>query len=257
VAATTLTTGSEGLDAGDVEIPTARDKIQGYRAVPRKRQGKAPVILVVHEIFGVHEHIRDVCRRLAKEGFFAVAPDLFRRHGDASKIADFKTLQTTIVSKVPDADVMSDLDATVAWARASGAADTARLGITGFCWGGRIVWLYSAHNPKVRAGVAWYGRLVGDKDVLRPRHPIDIAGALHAPVLGLYGGQDQGIPLASVDQMRAALANGPAAAKKSRIHVYPEAGHAFFADYRPSYRPEAAGDGWSRALAWFKENGVG
>jgi carboxymethylenebutenolidase len=259
VAATTVTTSAEGLDAGDVEIPTGAGKIRGYRAVASKRKGKgkAPVVLVVHEIFGVHEHIKDVCRRLARQGLFAVAPDLFGRQGDASSIADMKELQEKIVSKVADAQVMSDLDAAVAWAKTSGMADTARLGITGFCWGGRVTWLYAAHNPALKAGVAWYGRLVGDKDALRPRHPIDVAGALVAPVLGLYGGQDKGIPVATVEQMRAALAAGSAAAKRSEIKVYPEAGHAFNADYRPSYRAEAAADGWTRLLAWFKANGVG
>jgi carboxymethylenebutenolidase len=257
VAATTLTTSTEGLDAGDVQIPTAGDTIGGYRAVAAMRTGKAPVVLVAHEIYAVHEHIKDVCRRLAKQGYFAVAPDLFGRQGDATAIADFQELQTKLVAKVPDAQVMSDLDATIAWAKASGAADTTRLGITGFCWGGRIVWLYAAHNSELKAGVAWYGRLLGEKDALRPRHPLDVAGALRAPVLGLYGGADPGIPLDTVDQMRAALANGPDPARRSQIQVYPQAGHAFFADYRPSYRAEAATDGWSRALAWLRKNGVG
>jgi carboxymethylenebutenolidase len=256
VAATTVRTSADGLDAGDVSIPTASGKIRGYRAVPAKRKGKPAVILVVHEIFGVHEHIKDVCRRLAKQGYFAVAPDLFTREGDASKIEDMKELQEKIVSKVPDPQVLGDLDATVGWAQSTGAADVARLGITGFCWGGRITWLYAAHNPKLKAGVAWYGRLVGDRNDLRPRQPIDVAVALLAPVLGLYGGQDKGIPVASVDQMRAALAGGSATAKRSELKVYPEAGHAFLADYRPSYRADAAADGWSRMLAWMKANGV-
>jgi carboxymethylenebutenolidase len=257
VSATTVSTAAEGLDAGDVEIPTATGAIPGYRAVATRHKGKAPVVLVVHEIFAVHEHIKDVCRRLAKQGVFAVAPDLFVRQGNVSKLPDSKEIVAKVVSKVPDAQVMSDLDATVAWAKASGAADVARLGITGFCWGGRVVWLYAAHSPALKAGVAWYGRLVGDKDALRPRHPLDVAGALKAPVLGLYGGQDPGIPLASVEQMRAALGAGDAAAKRSQIHVYPDAGHAFFADYRPSYRAADATDGWTRLLAWFKANGVG
>jgi carboxymethylenebutenolidase len=255
VSAATITTGADGLDAGAIQIPTDGGPMPGYRAVAAKRKGKAPVVIVVHEIFGVHEHIRDVCRRLAKAGALAVAPDLFARLGDASRIADVKELQSKVVSKTPDAQVMSDLDATVAWAKSAGG-DAARLGITGFCWGGRIVWLYAAHATALKAGVAWYGRLVGEKDAIRPRHPIDVAGTLHAPVLGLYGGQDQGIPVATVEEMRKALAAGGAASKRSQIQVYPDAGHAFFADYRPSYRPADAADGWSRMLAWLKANGV-
>ena len=266
-AATIITTGADGLDAGDIQIPTATGPIPGYRAVPTKRKGKGkpPIVLVVHEIFGVHEHIRDVCRRVGKLGMLAVAPDLFVRQGDVSKIADFKEISSKVVSKVPDAQVMSDLDATVAWATAAGGGDAARVAITGFCWGGRITWLYAAHSAAsagsagsvgLKAGVAWYGRLVGDKDALHPRQPIDIAGALKAPVLGLYGGQDQGIPVASVEEMRKGLAAGGAAGKRSEIHVYPDSGHAFFADYRPSYRPADAADGWGRLVAWLKANGV-
>jgi carboxymethylenebutenolidase len=256
VSAAAITTSADGLDAGAIQIPGDGGPVPGYRAVAAKRKGKPPVVVVVHEIFGVHEHIRDVCRRLAKAGALAVAPDLFARQGDASGIADMKELQSKIVSKTPDAQVMSDLDATIAWAKTAGGGDAGRVGITGFCWGGRIVWLYAARGPAAKAGVAWYGRLVGDKDAVRPRHPIDVASALQAPVLGLYGGQDQGIPLASVEEMRKALAAGGAASKRSQIHVYPEAGHAFFADYRPSYRAADAADGWSRMLAWFKTNGV-
>ena len=282
ISAATIATPADGLDAGDVTIKTSTGDIPGYRAVPAKRKKKAPVVLVVQEIFGVHEHIRDVCRRLAKQGYFAVAPELFFRQGDVSKMADFKEIRSKVVSKVPDAQVMGDLDATLAWAKASGAADVSRAGITGFCWGGRIAWLYAAHSNAVKAGVAWYGRLVGDKRVersaalpreahrgglgpsqgpkdeapLQPRHPIDVAAALKAPVLGLYGGRDDGIPQDTVAQMQAALAAGGAASKRSEIKVYPEAGHAFFADYRPSYRADDAADGWTRLLAWFKSNGV-
>jgi len=257
IAAETIRTGSEGLEAGVVQIPVgAKEKIAGYRAMPAKRKGKAPVMLVVHEIFGVHEHIKDVCRRLARWGYFAVAPDLYARQGDVSKLSDFNEIRTRVVSKVSDPQVVADLDATVAWAKASGAADVGRLGITGFCWGGRIVWLYAAHAAALKAGVAWYGRLVGDKDALRPKQPIDVAPDLKAPVLGLYGGQDAGIPLDSVSQVEKALAGGSKAAKRSEIKVYPEAGHAFFADYRPSYRPDDAADAWGRMLAWLKSNGV-
>ena len=259
VSAATITTSAEGLDVADVRIKTPAGDIPAYRARPARPKGKPPIVLVVHEIFGVHEHIRDVCRRLAKLGALAVAPDLFVRQGDVSKISDFKEITTKVVSKVPDAQVIADLDATLAWAKAAGGGDARRIGITGFCWGGRIVWLYAAHGPEnvgLKAGVAWYGRLINDKDALHPNHPLDVAATLKAPVLGLYGGQDQGIPAASVDQMRKALAAGSPAAKRSEIHVYPDAGHAFFADYRPSYRAAEAADGWTRLQAWLKSNGV-
>jgi carboxymethylenebutenolidase len=261
VSAATISTPADGLDAGDVTIKTSTGDIPGYRAVMAKRKKKAPIVLVVHEIFGVHEHIRDVCRRLAKRGYFAVAPELFFRQGDVSKIADVKDIRSKVVSKVPDAQVMGDLDATVAFAKASGAADVSRAAITGFCWGGRITWLYAAHAtataPAMAAGVAWYGRLTGDKTAMNPRQPIDVAAELKAPVLGLYGGRDDGIPQDTVTQMRTALAAGSAAAKRSEIKVYPDAGHAFFADYRPSYRADDAADAWTRMLTWFKTNGVG
>ena len=255
VSAQTIATSADGLDAGEVKIPTSAGDIPGYRAVAAKRKGKAPVVLVVHEIFGVHEHIKDVCRRLAKHGYFAVAPELFARQGDVSKLTDVGEVRK-IVSKAPDAQVMSDLDATVAWAKASGAADVVRLAATGFCWGGRIVWLYAAHSTTLKTGVAWYGRLTGDKDDLHPKHPIDIAAAIKIPILGLYGGEDQGISQANVAEMRKALAAGVKAAQHSEIKVYPQAGHAFFADYRPSYRHDDAADGWTRMLAWLKANGV-
>ena len=258
VAAETITTSAAGLEAGDVKIPTSTGDIPGYRALPANQSKTAkryPLVLVVQEIFGVHEHIRDVCRRLAKAGYFAVAPELFYRQGDVSKLADFSKIRA-VVDKVPDAQVLLDLDATVAWAAASGQADPDKLGVTGFCWGGRAVWLYAAHNPKLKAGVAWYGRITGERDALRPRYPIDIAGQLSAPVLGLYGGKDEGIPVSSVDDMKRALVGGNAAAKASDIRVYPEAGHAFNADYRPSYEPKAAADGWKRMLGWFKAHGV-
>jgi carboxymethylenebutenolidase len=218
-------------------------------------EGPFSLVLVVQEIFGVHEHIRDVCRRLAKVGYMAVAPELFIRQGDVSQLADIQQIVKDVVSKVPDAQVLSDLDAVVGWAGASRRADVSRVGITGFCYGGRITWLYCAHNRKVRAGVAWYGRLVGQPTELQPRFPIDVAPSLTVPVLGLYGGADQGIPLEMVERMRAALlAFGND--KKSMIHVYDGMPHAFNADYRPSYRKETAEDAWKRMLAWFKKNGV-
>lgn len=254
LAQTAIRTDSEGLVVGEVTIPVGDFKMPAYRAAPANRKN-APLVLVVSEIFGVHEYIADVARRFAKAGYFAVAPELFVRQGDAQSYGEIAKLIDEVISKVPDAQVMGDLDASVAWAKAHGA-DTAHAGITGFCWGGRIVWLYAAHNPALKAGVAWYGRLVGSRSALTPTNPIDLAVSLHAPVLGLYGGQDTGIPLASVEQMRAALAGGSAAARASEIVVYPDAGHAFHADYRPSYRQAAAEDGWKRTLAWFKAQGV-
>ncbi|WP_165250640.1 dienelactone hydrolase family protein [Paludisphaera soli] len=251
VSAQTITTDTEGLEAGDVEIPTSDGKIPGYRAMPAGA-GPFPVVLVVQEIFGVHEHIKDICRRLAKLGYFAIAPELYFRQGDVSKEGEFREIIRKVVSKVPDAQVMSDLDAAVAFAKAS-KGDVSKLAITGFCWGGRIVWLYAAHNPDLKAGVAWYGRVVGDKDELHPKNPIDVAAELKAPVLGLYGEADGGIPVASLEQMReAAKASG----KEVEIHVYPGAPHAFHADYRPSYRKADAQNGWERLLAWFAKHGV-
>ncbi len=252
-ADTVIKTNSEGLAAGEVKIPVADGEIPAYRAMPAK-DGKLPIVLVVQEIFGVHEHIKDVCRRFAKEGYLAIAPELYARQGDASKYTDWKQLYGEIVMKVPDAQVMSDLDAAVAWAGKSGSGDTSRVGVTGFCWGGRIVWLYSAHSSTLKAGVAWYGRLSGEATPLQPKYPLDLVSQLKAPVLGLYGGQDQGIPLTDVEKMRAALA---AAKNPSEIIVYPDAGHAFNADYRPSYNAEDAKDGWRRCLGWFRKYGVG
>jgi carboxymethylenebutenolidase len=254
VTAQTLKTDAQGLEVGEVSVPVGDFKMPAYRAQPAGAKNP-PVILVISEIFGVHEHIADVARRFAKQGYLAIAPELFVRQGDAGSYGEIAKLQAEVIMKVPDEQVMRDLDACVAWAKGQGG-DTARLGITGFCWGGRITWLYAAHNPGLKAGVAWYGRLVGNSVPLQPRHPVDLAGQLHAPVLGLYGGQDQGIPLDTVDKMKAALAQGSAAARRSEFHVYPEAPHAFHADYRPSYRKEAADDGWKRCLAWFKAQGV-
>jgi carboxymethylenebutenolidase len=247
-------TPSTGLMAGEVMIPVGDFKLPAYRAMPAGKSN-LPVVLVVSEIFGVHEHIADVARRFAQRGYLAVAPELFVRQGDAASYGEIAKLIAEVVSKVPDAQVMGDLDACVAWARANGG-DAGKLGVTGFCWGGRITWLYSAHNASVKAGVAWYGRLAGPVNALQPAHPVDLAGKLHAPVLGLYGGKDTGIPLADVEKMKTALAAGGAAAKKSEFVVYPEAPHAFHADYRPSYQKLAAEDGWQRCLDWFKKHGV-
>ena len=255
VSAETITTNTEGLEAGEVKIPVKDGTIPAYRAAPSEGKDH-PVVLVVQEIFGVHEHIKDVCRRFAKLGYLAVAPELFARQGDVSKISDINEIITKVVSKVPDSQVMSDLDATVAWAKKSGKGDTAKLGITGFCWGGRIVWLYAAHSKDLKAGVAWYGPLARDATPLSPKNPVDIAKDLHGPVQGLYGGADAGISQESVEKMRAALKAGGAVAQKSSIKVYPDTPHGFNADYRPSYRKEAAEDGWKRMLEWFKKYGV-
>jgi carboxymethylenebutenolidase len=252
VSAQTITTDTKGLEAGEVKIPVSDGEIPAYRALP-DGAGPYPTILVVQEIFGVHEHIKDICRRLAKLGYFAVAAELYARQGDISKIEDFRQIINQVVSKVPDAQVMSDLDAAVAWAKGTNKADVAKLGITGFCWGGRIVWLYSAHNPNLKAGVAWYGRLVGQGNELQPKHPVDLAAAIKAPVLGLYGEADTNIPVSSVEQMRAALKD---AGKTAEIIVYPDTPHGFLADYRSSYRKEKAEDGWKRMLEWFKKYGV-
>ncbi len=251
VSAQTITTDTKGLEAGEVKVPVPDGEIPAYRAMPAEGE-KFPTILVVQEIFGVHEHIKDVCRRLAKLGYYAIAPEMYARQGDVSNLKDFQEI-LKIVMKVPDAQVMSDLDAAVAYAKKSGKADTARLGITGFCWGGRIVWLYGAHNPNLKAGVAWYGRLVGQADDLHPKHPVDVAASIKAPILGLYGAADQGIPVSSVNQMRTAMKE---AGNTAEIIVYPDTPHAFFADYRPSYRKEQAEDGWKRLLVWFKKNGL-
>ena len=254
VVASAITTSSEGLEAGAVTIDSNGFAMPAYRARPAGGE-RLPIILVVSEIFGVHEHIADVARRFANHGYLAIAPELFVRQGDAKSIADIDTLFSTIISKVPDAQVASDLDAAVAWAATQGG-DTSRLGVTGFCWGGRQTWLYSAHNPAVRAGVAWYGRLTGPTNERQTAHPVARAAELKAPVLGLYGGADTGIPLDTVEAMRVALASGSEAAKRSEIVVYPEAKHAFFADYRPSYDAASAADGWQRCLAWLRAHGA-
>ena len=254
-AQTMIVTDTQGLTAGEVKIPTRDGEMPAYRAMPAGRSGLATV-LVVQEIFGVHEHIKDLCRRLAKSGYLAIAPELYARQGDPRQYKEIPEILAKVVSKVPDAQVMSDLDACVAWAQGNGG-DTARLGITGFCWGGRITWLYAAHNPRLKAAVAWYGRLVGPVSDLTPRHPADVAGQLKAPVLGLYGGLDAGIPRDTVETMERRLkAADNSDSNASEIVLYDNAPHAFHADYRPSYRKEEAEDGWRRLQAWFKKHGV-
>jgi carboxymethylenebutenolidase len=255
-----ISTHATGLIAGMIEFATADGKaMPAYRARPEGEARALPVILVVQEIFGVHEHIRDVCRRLAHSGYCAIAPELYVRQGDPSTYGaeQIPQLFADIVSKVPQAQVLSDLDACVAHITRTGEGDTKKLGITGFCWGGTIVWLYCAHKSQgtagVACGVAWYGRLNADRTELQPNRPVELAARLNAPVLGLYGGQDAGIPLTDVERMKRAIA---AARNSSDIIVYPDAPHGFLADYRQSYREKDARDGWGRMLAWFKKHGV-
>jgi carboxymethylenebutenolidase len=251
MAQTAIKTDDKGLVAGQVQIPVAGGSVPAYRAAPAGKTN-LPVILVVQEIFGVHEYIQDVCRRLAKLGYLAIATDCYSRQGNPADFKEMAKLYSEVVNKVPDAQVMGDLDATVKWAAANGG-NTNRLGITGFCWGGRITWLYSAHNPKVKAGVAWYGRLVNDKDALRTSQAIELAGKLNGPVLGLYGGEDAGIPVTTINTMKTALETGSKAAQASEFILYSKAPHAFHADYRPSYRAAEAKDGWEKMQAWFKK----
>ena len=254
-AQTQIKTDQVGLTAGEIKIPVADGEIPAYRAMPAKGKN-FPVVLVVQEIFGVHEWIKDVTRRFAKLGYLAIAPELYARQGDVSKITDFSKIISEVVSKVPDSQVMSDLDAAVAYAKKN-KGNTKKIGVTGFCWGGRITWLYAAHNPKVDAGAAWYGRLVATegqpKNPLQPTMPVDIAATLKVPVLGLYGGKDKGIPLDTVEKMRTELAKGKSG---SEIIVFPEADHGFLADYRPSYNKAAGDDAWAKLQAWFKKNGA-
>jgi len=248
VTAQTITTPAEGLTAGEVKVKTKDGEMPAYRAMPATG-GPFPTILVVCEVWGVHEYIADVCRRFAKLGYFAIAPELFARAGDPRKISDISQLLETIVKKTPDTQVLSDLDATVAYAKSTGKADTSKLGITGFCWGGRVVLMYAAHNPNLKAAVAWYGVLgsfaPGDKT------PLDVAGRIKAPLLALYGGADEGIPNPTQQKMRDAVKAGG----NTRVEwvTYPDTPHAFHADYRPSYRKTQAEDGWKRATAWFKQ----
>lgn len=254
LAQTAIQTSTQGLIAGRVTIDSQGFALPAYRAAPAG-QHNLPVVLVLSEIFGVHAYIADVCHRLAQAGYLAIAPELFVRQGDAARYTDIPRLMSEVIAKVPDAQVMADLDAAFNWAGGNGG-HLRRAGVTGFCWGGRQAWLYNAHNPLIRASVAWYGRLEGATNALTPKQPLEVVNDLHGPVLGLYGGADTGIPQASVDRMQAALATGGPAARRSQFVVYPDAPHAFHADYRPSYRAQTAQDGWTRCLDWFKRNGV-
>ena len=248
-AQTAIRTPADGLATGETTYEVNGYQVPAYWAAPAGRT-KLPVVLVVHEVFGVHEYIADVARRFAHAGYLAVAPELFARQGDPGQYGELSKLLAEVVYKTPDAQVLADLDGAAQWAAGHGG-DAQRAAITGFCWGGRIAWLYAAHAP-VRAAVAWYGRLAAATTPLQPEHPIDVAPRLKAPVLGLYGGADEGIPQESIERMKAALAAGPAPARESQFVVYPGAPHAFHADYRDSYRADAAQDGWRRTLAWFK-----
>jgi len=251
MAQNVIKTDTAGLTAGTITLTVDGQTVPVYRAQP---EGKTnlPVVLVISEIFGVHEHIADVARRFAKLGYLALAPDLFVRQGDPQKSASIADLQRDIISKTPDTQVMTDLDALVAWAKANGG-NPDKIAITGFCWGGRVTWMYAAHNPSIKAGVAWYGRLVGTSNANTPTNPVDVAAKLNVPVLGLYGEKDTGITQDSIKAMQAMLAKGP---NKSTFVIYPNSGHAFHADYRPSYVEADAKDGWGRMLAWFRQNGV-
>ncbi|ARU05738.1 carboxymethylenebutenolidase [Comamonas serinivorans] len=257
MAQSAITTASDGLEAGTITYLAAGVRVPAYMAKPRGKSN-LPVVLVVQEIFGVHAYIADTCRRLARLGYLAIAPDLYLRQGNAREYSDIPKLLAEVVAKVPDAQVMADLDAALDWAGANGG-DASRAAVTGFCWGGRITWLY-ATSGKVKAGVAWYGRMTGTKTELTPRHPVEVAGELKAPVLGLYGAKDAGIPLESVEAMRQALTvagdAGNAAAKASKIELFAEADHGFHADYRPTYHKAAAEAGWQQLQEWFKANGV-
>jgi carboxymethylenebutenolidase len=247
VSAGAITTAADGLEEGMIRFPASGGfSMNAYRAKP-KGKANAPVVLVVQEIFGLHEWIRDIVRRFAAAGYYAIAPDMYQRQGDPTTAPDIQTLFKTIVSQVPDAQVMADLDAAAAFAATDGG-DAKRLGVTGFCWGGRITWLYSAHNPGLKAGVAWYGRLVGQSTPLQPAHPIDVVAQLKAPVLGLYGDLDKGIPVADVEKMQAAL---KAVGSNSRILRFADADHGFLADYRPSFHEASAKIAWAEALGWF------
>ena len=251
VEAQAIHTDAAGLDAGETRIPTSEGELPAYYARP-DGAGPFPTVLVIEEIFGVHEYIKDTCRRLAKVGYLAVAPELYARIGDLSGMTDVTAIVRDVISKAPDGRLMQDLDSTAAWA-AGNKGDPARLAVTGFCRGGRDVWMYDAHNPALKAAVAWYGPIKGQASPIQPSNPGDIAGDIHAPLLGMYGGQDTGI---AVPDVQAAAAKARAAGKTVEIVVFPDAPHGFHADYRPSYRKVDAEDGWGRMLAWLKRYGV-
>jgi len=237
------------METGQLSIPVGNDHIPIYFARP-ETPGPHPCVIVVHEIFGVHDYIRGICNRLAEEHYYAVAVDLYSRYGDATKMTDHKKIYTEIVSKTTRKQIYHDLDAAVAWLGKEAHADASRIGVTGFCWGGTITWLYAAHNAKLKAGVAWYGRLQGEHTASQSEFPIDVARDVFVPVLGLYGAKDESIPLESIKEMELILDQGKT---ESRIIVYPNAGHAFHADYRPMYVEAVAKEAWNEMLDWFKK----
>lgn len=254
-AQTVIKTDDKGLTAGEVKIPVADGTIPAYRAMPDN--GKHfPVVIVIHEIFGVNEWIQDICRRFAKLGFMAVAPALYARQGEVKDLKDPREINRQVYSKIPDTQSMPDIDSTLAWAAKNGGSKK-KTSITGFCWGGRIVWMYAAHNPKIKAGAAWYGRVVptpnSPVNEAQPKTPIDFAKDLKVPVIGLYGGLDKGIAVDGVQRMQDELKKGKSG---SEIVIYPNADHGFHADYRQSYNKEASADAWARLLAWFEKHGA-
>jgi carboxymethylenebutenolidase len=255
-AQTRIVTDDKGLIVGEVKVPVSDGQIPAYRAMPDRKGKKFPVVLVIHEIFGVHEWIQDICRRFAKLGFMAVAPALYARIGEVKDLKDPREINRQVYSRIPDTQSMADLDSTVVWA-SKNSGNINKLSVTGFCWGGRMTWLYAAHNPKVDAGAAWYGRVVPTPNspinTAQPTTPIDHAEKLKVPVLGLYGGQDKGIPVEGVERMREALKKGDS---KSEILIYPEADHGFHADYRPTFNKAASEDAWAKTIAWFKKHGA-
>jgi carboxymethylenebutenolidase len=251
VEAQAIHTDTTGLEAGEVQIPVKDGHLPGYFARPA-RGTNFPVILVNEEIFGVHEYIKDVCRRLAKAGYFAVAPEIYARIADLSKMTDTQQIVRDVISKKPDAELFGDLDSTAAWAAANKGSASA-IGVTGFCRGGRSTWLYATHNANLKAAVAWYGPIKGGTSDIQPKTVFDLADQLKCPLLGLYGQQDNSIPVADV---REAEAKAKAAHKTVEIVIYPDAPHGFHADYRPSFRQADAEDGWKRMLAWFHRYGL-
>ena len=252
-AQSVITTPAEGLDAAEIKVPVAGGSMPGYMAAPTK-PGKYATVIVVPEIFGMHRYQQDICRRLAKLGYAAVTYDPFFRKGDLSKITDIKEVLAA-ANSLDDATMLADMDAVVAMAEKNPKVNGKKIGVTGMCRGGRTVWMYTAHSKKVKAGVAWYGGLNPSPPAM-PKTPHDVAGALNAPVLGLYAGADGGIPVDQVARLQEVLKKGNKNSQASAFILYPNMPHGFHADYRPTYRKEAAEDGWKQMLAWFKQYGV-
>ena len=251
-SAQVITTDTEGLDAADISIPTPTGHIRGYRAMPAKGS-RFPVVLVAAEIFGLNHYMKDICRRLAKSGYYAIVPDLYARKADLTTIKDMAEIRPIVNTKY-DTELIADYDSTIEFARASGSADLARMGITGFCRGGRTPLVYASWNKNLKAVVAWYGPVGGERNQFTPKTVMDVVAEIRSPVLGLYGAKDAGVPIADVEKFFAAL---KAQGTPAELVVYPEAGHGFHADFRPdNYRKADAEDGWKRMLAWFKKYGV-